>query len=138
LGREENVELVRRWFARAAEGDPATDHWHPQCVIENAEGWVIEASYTGREGMQHWWDELAEAFSEFRLVLESAEAVDDERVLTTQRAIGRFRATGIAGDMPWAGILTVREGLLIHAIGFFTESQARDAAGLGAEVADEA
>ena len=139
MGADENVEIVRRWFATTAEGDPGIEMWHPECVIENAEGWLIEVSYTGREGARRWWDEIAEAFVDFRLItLDEPVAIDDERVLTMQRFDARFRETGLEFGPPWWSIVTVRDGLLAHAVGFLTEQQARRAAGLEVEAGDEA
>jgi hypothetical protein len=38
----------------------------------------------------------------------------------------------------WASILTVKDGMLAHAVGFMTTAEARQAAGRKVEAADEA
>lgn len=138
MGADENLEVARRWFAAMAEGNQNVELWHPECLIENAEGWVIETTYSGRDGARRWWNDLAEAFTDLRVFLDDAVPIDSERVLTTQHFKGRFRTTGIDFHGPWASILTFRDGLVIRATGFMTERQARRAAGLGVEATGEA
>jgi ketosteroid isomerase-like protein len=137
MGAEENLELVRRWFATSAQGDPGVEFWHPECRIDNAEGWLIEVEYAGRDGVRKWWDDIAEAFADLRLLPIHQTPLDDERVLTEQRFEGTFRNTGLPFGPPWASIITIREGLLGHAIGFLDVDSGRRAAGLEVEAADE-
>jgi ketosteroid isomerase-like protein len=127
----EAADVVRRWFDGMARGELDLQLCHPEMRIENAKGWVIETTYTGREGARRWWDDLAEAFSDFRLELGELTPIDDERVLTTQRFHGHFRKTGIELDAPWASVITVRDGLMVEAVGYFTKGQAMRAAGVG-------
>jgi ketosteroid isomerase-like protein len=58
------------------------------------------------------------------LEFEEMTPLDDERVLTTQRSVGHFRHTGIPFDGPWASVLTVRDGRIVHAVGYLTQKQA--------------
>jgi ketosteroid isomerase-like protein len=121
-----------------AEGELGVEMWAADARIENAEGWVIEAEYFGHEGVRRWWQELEEAFTDLRLVLDELTPVDDERVVAAQHFAGNFRTTGIPVEGPWACVLTVRDGLIAHAIGYFTKADALRAAGLEVEAADEA
>lgn len=107
-----------------------SDAWDPDIEMVNAAGWVIETTYRGREGVRRWWDDLDEAFADFGFELVDARELDEERVLTTQRMVGTFRATGIPVDAPWASILTVRDGRIVRAEGFLTERRALRAAGM--------
>ena len=50
--------------------------------------------------------------------------LDEERVLTTQRWVGHFRHTGIPIDGSWASVITVRDGRIVHAVGYLTKKQA--------------
>jgi ketosteroid isomerase-like protein len=121
---ERNVEVVVRWAEALRRGELAEDLWDADLEIVNAEGWVVEATYRGHEGLHKWWNDLAEAFSDFSMQIEEITPLDGERVLTVQRFIGHFRATGIPLDGPWASILTVRSGRIVHAVGYFTKEQA--------------
>jgi ketosteroid isomerase-like protein len=125
-----NLEIVRRAFAEMGADDYRETVWDPEVQIENAAGWVIETVYHGHEGLRRWWDDLAEAFGDFGVVLEDAQELDDERVLTTQRFVGRFRATEIPFDGRWASILWIRDGKVVRAQGHLSQGRAMRAAGL--------
>jgi ketosteroid isomerase-like protein len=118
------IEVVRRWGEAVEAGDLAERLWHPDLEIVNAEGWALEATYRGHEGLHRWWSDLEEAFSDFRIEVEEITPVDEERVLTTQRFVGTFRTTGIPFDGPWASIITVRDGRIVHAMGYLSKRRA--------------
>jgi ketosteroid isomerase-like protein len=56
--------------------------------------------------------------------------IDDERVVTAQHVVGRFRLTGIKVDGPFGAIVTVRDGKILSAIGYASPGRAKKAAGL--------
>jgi ketosteroid isomerase-like protein len=126
----DNLEIARK--AMAEHGGASFDFWDPGVEVINAEGWVIETSYRGHEGLRRWWDDLAEAFGEFALEVQDVLELDGERVLTTQRFVGRFRTTDLPFDGPWASILTIRDGRVVRAQGYLTKRRAMRAAGLEA------
>ncbi len=126
----ENLEIVRRAFEDLRSGEYEGGVWDPDVEVINAAGWVIETSYRGHEGLHRWWDDLAEAFGDFSVELDDAQEVDGERVLTTQRFVGRFRATEIPFDGAWASILTIRDGKVVRAEGFLSKRRAMRAAGM--------
>ena len=113
-----NLKIVRRWGEAIERGDLAEDLWTPDLEIVNAEGWALEATYHGYEGLRRWWHDLEEAFSDFGMLVEEITPVDDGRVLTVQRFIGHFRTTGIAFDASWASVLTLRDGRIAQALGY--------------------
>jgi ketosteroid isomerase-like protein len=129
----ENLEIVRRAFEEMGNDDYRGGAWDPDVEIINAEGWALEATYRGHEGLHRWWDDIAEAFGDFSIVLEDLMEVDEERVLTTQRWMARFRATDIPFDARWASILWVRDGKVVRAQGYLTKRRALRAAGLPTE-----
>jgi ketosteroid isomerase-like protein len=129
----DNLEVVRRAFEDLRSGDYEGGAWDSEVEVINAAGWVIETSYRGHAGLRRWWDDLAEAFGDFALELEEAMEVDEERVLTTQRFVGHFRATEIPFDGPWASILWIRDGKIVRAEGHLSKRRAMRAAGLTAE-----
>jgi ketosteroid isomerase-like protein len=134
VGLEEdrgNLAIVRRSFEQMGSDD--RELWDRDVEIINAEGWALESVYRGHEGLQRWWEDLAEVFEDFRIVLEEIQEVDEERVLTTQRFIGRFRATRLPFDGPWASILWVRDGKIVRAQGFLSKRRAMRAAGMPTE-----
>ncbi len=126
----DNLEIVRRAFEDLRSGEYEGGSWDPEVEVVNAAGWVIETSYRGHSGLRQWWDDLAEAFGDFRIELDDAMDVDGERVLTTQRFVGHFRATEIPFDGPWASILWIRDGRIVRAEGHLSKRRALRAAGL--------
>jgi ketosteroid isomerase-like protein len=127
---QENVEIVRRWAEAIGRGELAETLWAPNLEIVNAEGWAIEATYHGHEGLRRWWNDLEEAFSDFAMRVEDITPVDREHVLTEQRFIGHFRKTGIPFDGPWASVLTVKGGRITRAVGYLNKRRALKALGL--------
>lgn len=121
------VAVAEAWAECVGRGERADHLWHPDVQIVNARGWVIETTYHGRDGLARWWDDLAEVFDDFGFVADSIEAVGEGRVLTTQRLVGTFRASGIPVELPWCSVLTVRDGLIVHAVGYLTVRAAREA-----------
>lgn len=124
---ERNVEIAARWAEAIRRGDLAEELWDEECEIVNAEGWVIEATYRGQEGLRRWWDDLAEAFSDFALEIEEITPLDEERLLTVNRGVGHFRLTGIRFDGAWASVITVRAGRIVRAVGYLTKERAQRA-----------
>jgi ketosteroid isomerase-like protein len=131
---EDNVEVVRRAFGR---GRVELAAWDPDVEMINAKGWVIESTYHGHEGVLRWWEDLEEAFEDFRIELDDVIPVDAERVVTTQRFVGRFRATGIPLDGAWASVLRIRDGRIIRAEGHMSKARAMRAVGLWEARAEE-
>jgi ketosteroid isomerase-like protein len=118
------LEVVVEWGEAIQRGDLAEHLWHPDLEIVNAEGWALEATYRGHDGLQRWWGDLEEAFSEFRLEVDETTPLDDERVLTAQRFVGRFRTTDIPFEGAWASVITVRDGRIVQAVGYLSKRRA--------------
>jgi ketosteroid isomerase-like protein len=119
-----NLEIMKRWAEAIQRGDLAEELWASDLEIVNAEGWALEATYRGYEGLHRWWSDLAEAFSDFGMHVEEITAVDDERFLTVQRFVGHFRTTGIPFDAPWASVVTVKDGRITRAMGYRSKGRA--------------
>jgi len=119
-----NSDAVTRWVEAIQRGDLAEDLWDPELEIVNAEGWALEATYVGHEGLRRWWNDLEEAFSDFEMRVEEITRLDEERFLSVQRFLGHFRTTGIPFDGPWASVLTVRDGRIVHAVGYLSKRRA--------------
>ena len=63
------VEVARRWFDALAQGDPAPDLCDPEIEIRNWDEAPITGPYHGHEGLQQWWDDVADAFEDVRFEL---------------------------------------------------------------------
>jgi ketosteroid isomerase-like protein len=121
---DQNLDVLASWAERVARGDLAEELWDPDLEIVNAEGWALEATYRGREGLRRWWSDVEEAFSDFGMEVDEVTQLDEEHFLTVQRFVGHFRATGIPFDGRWASLLTVRAGRIVRAVGYLTRGRA--------------
>ena len=126
----ENVELVRRWFEGLARGDLGPEICDEEILIRNWDESPIRGPYHGHAGLRQWWADFDDAFEDVHLELKEAIDVDDERVVTAQHVVGRFRLTGIEVDGPFGAIVTVRDGKIVSAIGYASPGRAKKAAGL--------
>jgi ketosteroid isomerase-like protein len=128
-----NIEIARRAVNELGSGQYEGGVWDPDVEVINAEGWVIEATYRGHAGLERWWEDLAEAFGDFRVELVDAVEVDEERIVTTQRFVGHFRTTDIPFDGTWASILWIRDGKIVRAQGHLSKRRALRAAGVAVD-----
>jgi ketosteroid isomerase-like protein len=126
----ESVELVRRWFEGMERGELSPEICDPEILIRNWDESPIRGPYHGHEGMRQWWTDFEDAFEQVHLELKEAIDLGDDRVVTAQHVVGRFRLTGIEVDGPFGAIVTVRDGKILSAIGYASPGQAKKAAGL--------
>lgn len=124
------MALVRRWFERLSDSDPAPELCHPDVEIANWAESPVPGPYKGLEGVQRWWDDVSDSFEAVRFELDEIAALDDHRVLTVQRIVGRFRLTGVPLDFAWGSIIEVRDGKIASATGYASPGQAKRAAAM--------
>jgi ketosteroid isomerase-like protein len=127
---QENVELVRRWGEALSRGELPLELSHTELRLDNIAEFPNRGPYHGHEGLRRWWEDVAEAFDELRFEIERLIDVDDQRVLSVQRTVGRFRHTGIPVDNRWASLYWIRGGKIARAVGYPSERRALRAAGL--------
>jgi ketosteroid isomerase-like protein len=125
-----NVDLVRRWFEGLERRELSPEICDEEILIRNWDESPIRGPYHGHEGLRRWWADFDEAFENVHVKLKEAIAVDDDRVVTAQHVVGRFRLTGIEVDGPFGAIVTVRNGKIASAIGYASPGRAKKAAGL--------
>ncbi len=127
------MEIVRRWVARLRAGDPAPELCDPEIEIRNWAESPFPGPYYGHDGLRKWFRDVNDPDMGLDIQLfelEEIVEIDDGRVLTTQRATGRGRSSGLAVDQRWGGITGVRDGRIAFAFGYPTPEEAREAAGL--------
>ena len=61
---QENVEIVRRWWACLEAGELSFDLTDENVRIDNIEQPVVKGSYHGHDGLRSWWQDFAEAFED--------------------------------------------------------------------------
>ena len=111
---EELQELVRR--AAAAFHRRDKEGWFALCtddfVMHSRFSSVANTTFRGKEGVEQWWDDLAEAWDPMTLEVQEVREVDRERVVLLVDLFGRGRESGIPLDEHLAQVWTFRDGLL--------------------------
>jgi ketosteroid isomerase-like protein len=130
-----NVEIVKRFEDSWAAGDldATLECIHDDVVFDWSDSiGPFAGTYEGRDGMVRFWQELRDAFEEFRPeALEFVEA-GLERVITLDVVRGRGKGSGIEIEAQGAMLWTLRDGKIAHAKMFQTKEEALRAAGLSA------
>jgi ketosteroid isomerase-like protein len=136
---QQNVELVRRFYAELAS--PGSAHDFEQRMTDEALGafldpgieWVPPPesllaldSYRGFDGTRRMWGEFLSAWEDYRVeTLDFHDAGD--RVAVVVRIVGRTH--GVEVDETRSSLLTIRDGRVIRVQAFTDPEAARKAAG---------
>ena len=129
---QQNVELVKRFEDSWAAGDLEATL---ECVHDDAVfDWSDSSSpfagtYRGREGLVRFWEELRDAFEEFKPEALEIIEVEPERVITLDVVRGRGKGSGIEIEAQGAMLWSFRDGKIAHAKMFQTKDEALEAAG---------
>ena len=129
---EENVEIVRRWWAGFNEdGMPPLSLCDDEIEIRNPPDFPVRGLFRGHEGVRSWRDQVFDIFDKARVEPEDIVDVhgDGETVLMLLRASGTASYTGIEVDVEWAAIWTIRDGKVLRAQGYLDRAEALEAAG---------
>jgi ketosteroid isomerase-like protein len=130
---EENVEVVRRWWEGFNEdGMPPLSLCDDAIELSNGPDFPVRGPFRGHDGVRQWRDQLWEVLDNAHVEPEEIIDVhgDGKTVLMLLRATGTASYTGIAIDVEWAAIWTIRGGKLLSAHGYLDRAEAREAAGL--------
>ena len=133
---KENAEIVQRWFERLNAGEPGAELCSEDVEISNWAESPVPGPYHGRDGVRRWFRDVndSDIGTDIQMFcLEELIEVDEQRVVTVQRARGRARYTQIEMDHPWGAVITVEDGRIVSATGYATPAGAKQAAGLGEE-----
>lgn len=83
----------------------------------------------GRAGIEAFFDSLAEAWGEIRIVTEDCRDLG-ERVLILGRVQGHGAGSGVPIDAQWGALVDFRDGKSSRSLAFLDHRQALEAAGL--------
>jgi ketosteroid isomerase-like protein len=130
---QENVERIREVVAAMNRGDfeTALERSHPDVEWQALDVFPDAETYHGREGLRAFFQTWLDTFRGFRVHLEKCEALDEHRVVAMVRVSGEGTGGGVeVASPPFFQLFELRDGLLIRARMFQTESEALEAAGL--------
>ena len=129
---EENVELARQAYgAYNREGingileylDPAVE-WRNPIKSPNA------GVFVGPEGVLEWQRMVDDAFEEMHFEPERIEELPDGRILAVLRFRMRARASEVTTEVPFAHLITWRDGKATALSMYTSAAAALEAAGL--------
>ena len=130
---EENVDLVRRGFEHfQATGDLREDLIHPDFVwdMSTFQGWPEQQIYRGIDGTKDFFRAWLSAWDDWELEVETLRDAGDQVVaIVRQRA--HSKTTGMAVDMTFAQVFTIRDGKQIRMEMYADPAEALRATGLG-------
>ena|SRR5690242_641097 len=130
---QENVEVVRRFARTWANRDfeAAMDCVHDEIEIDwtNSIGPFI-GTYKGHAEVRGLWNQIMEAWDEFRPEIVEVVESGPERLVTLDRVQARGVQSGIAIESTSATLWTVTEGRIAQMKMFQTKREALKAVGL--------
>jgi ketosteroid isomerase-like protein len=130
---EENVDIVQKTWEAWVRGDlnGLLAYCDPEVVYDltNFGEWP-DNIHRGHEAMRHHLTEWLEVWDDYEVGVEEIRAAPHGRVVSLAWQRGRGRQSGLAMDMEWAGIATVRHGKIIRIEAYDDRAEALEAAGL--------
>lgn len=129
----ENLDVVREswnaWLRGDVEGVLAS--YAPDAVwdMTHFSDWP-ERPYIGPEGTRRFLSEWREVWDEFEVGVEQFLEASDGRVLALAWQRGKGRHSGLAMDMEWGQVVTVRDGKIMRVENYEDRGEALEAVGL--------
>src|SRR5436190_19926539 len=129
---QENVEIVRRAYARFDAGRPDPEFLDPEIEWRGPREFTdLAEPHFGHEGVERYLDKVNEALDDYRMVPEEFIDVGDDQVLVFSREGGRGKGSGAEVQTnPTAHLWTLRDGKAIRMQSYWERSDALEAAGL--------
>jgi uncharacterized protein len=129
---QENVEIVRRsWQAFADGGLDALMGFFDRDVnwraIEGAPDDVGEMH--GEDALRRYLQDWLDTFEDITTVPTELLDVGDDRVVGVQHVTGRARLSGVATELQYAVLYTLRDGKIVRGREYADRQQALEAAG---------
>ena len=130
---QENVEIVKgsweAWFRGDIDGVVAS--YAPDAIWDMTpfREWP-DTLYTGPAGMRRFLTEWLDVWDAFEVGVDEYLTAPDGRIVCLAWQRGKGRQSGLAMDMQWAMIVTVRDGQITRLENYDDRAKALEAAGL--------
>lgn len=128
---QENVEIVRRYFAEWNEGDIAAGiDWDPDIAWEEATAFPDHVVVRGRAAVLERLKDRARVIGRMLITVEALTPVGQDGVLAELQVRGSGQSSGVELSREWFQIATVRGGQITRMQEFGTKEEALEAVGL--------
>ena len=127
-----SLEVVQRGYEYfLAHGDFTEEFVAPDFVwdMSKFDGWPEEQVYHGIGGARRFIREWTGAWDDWTIEIDAFHEVGEQVVVVTRQS-GRSKATGMAVDMHFAQVWTVRDGREVRMEMYSDPSRALEALGL--------
>jgi ketosteroid isomerase-like protein len=130
---QEDVGIVRESWEAWLRGDMdgVLANYAPDVVwdLTHFREWP-DAVYEGPSGVRQFLGEWLDVWDDFEVGVDEFRVAPDGRIVALAWQRGRGRHSGLAMDMKWAMITTVRDGQIIYMDNYDDRRKALEAAGL--------
>jgi ketosteroid isomerase-like protein len=108
----DNVELIESGYEALNRGDAdaAAELAAPDCVARTRFAALAGRTYRGRQGIDEWFADVAEAWEAVEQVPERFIEIDPERTIAVVRFKARSRESGAEVEQIFATVWTIRDG----------------------------
>jgi ketosteroid isomerase-like protein len=128
---QHGAELVRRSVEafNRRDVDALLETFDPGVELHPFSAQVTGTTYRGEPGVHRWLADLADEWSEWRVVLDEVRPLGD-RVLTLGRIVARGRETEVQVEVPAAFVSTLSDGRITRLESFGDAAKALAEAGV--------
>ena len=133
MSQEEKVERVVRAIdaINSRDIDTAVKLLDPDVEWTTLDAFPDAGTYRGPEAVLGFFQAWIDMFEGFRMHLENCGAIDEHLVLARLRVSGEVAGSGVVVESPqFFQLLDFRDGLVIRARMFRTETEALQVAGI--------
>ena len=128
---QENVETVERAIAAINARDLGG---YLACCTENVELLTplasLGAEYVGADGIRRFFTDIEDVGPDFRIEVQSVQAVGENNVIASMRTSSTGRASGIVTDTEGTNVYDFADGKIKRIRIFWDRSEALKAVGL--------
>ena len=106
------------------------EFWHPDIDWRAVEGYIDDVGLIrGPDGLRQYYRQWEETFDAVRIEIEELTKAGDE-VVALLRGVGRMKGSDAEIDIPYAVVISIRDGKIARERRYSTREEALEAAGL--------
>ena len=108
-----------------------SDFWADDIDYRAAEGAIDDGGpIHGRDAVRAYMQDWVDMFDDVKLEPVELMNAGENRVIAVLRGSGRAKLSGVAADLTYAVVYTIRNGKIARGREYWTKEQALEAAGL--------